>query len=80
MIGSFVSATANSQIAQAGFFFTLAAFIHSGRVRKEIASNFQGLTAAITQLGNNLTDQLKLHAERLDKLEKKVFPNDSQGG
>ncbi len=49
----------NSQIAQAGFFFTLAAWIHSSRVKKEIKACFEPMTAAV----NGVRDALKLDLE-----------------
>lgn len=67
-----VSAVANNQIAQAGFFFTLAAFIHSGRVKTEIKSAFLTLTDSLNQLGNTLSQQLHEHSEKLDAHQKKL--------
>lgn len=62
---SYVSETASNQIVRAGFFFTVAAWLHSSRVKKEIAKNFAGLTEAITNLGIAL-------GTRLDRLEGRV--------
>jgi hypothetical protein len=61
-----LSAASQSQIAQAGFFFTLAALIHSGRMKKEIRLNFEGLTVAIDRVSSALRDDLRKHGERLD--------------
>lgn len=65
----------SNQIAQAGFFFTLAAFVHAGRVKTEIRAAFGSLTDSINNLGNTLSlriDQhekmLKEHQLELDKL------------
>jgi hypothetical protein len=64
--------TANSQIAQAGFFFAVAAWIHSGRVNKEISKNFSSITEAINNVANALRMDLKKHGERLDNLSDRV--------
>ena len=63
---------ANSQIAQAGFFFTVAAWLHSGRVKREIKDNFQLLTLAINNVAESFREDLKKHGERLDNLSSRV--------
>lgn len=74
-----LSLAAQSQITQAGFFFTLAAWLHAGRVKKEIKDNFLILTDALNNLGDalrnelrNHADQLAAHAKMLDTLGKTV--------
>lgn len=66
------SDTAQSQIAQAGFFFTLAAWLHSGRVKNEIKSNFSALTLAINEVAEAFKADLKRHGDRLDKLDERM--------
>jgi len=61
-----------SQMAQFGLFFTMASFIHSGRVKKEIRSNFEGLTHAIEKVSAALREDLKQHGDRLDNLYGRV--------
>lgn len=82
MIQNFLSETAQSQIAQAGFFFTLAAWIHAGRVKKEIAKHFSSLTIAINNVALTLRQDLDAqkkvledHGGRIQNLEIK-----KQGG
>ena len=58
---------ASNQIAQAGFFFLIASWIHSGRVKKEIKLNFAGLTEAINNVADSLKKDLKSHSEILGK-------------
>ncbi len=67
-----MSDTANSKIAQAGFFFTIAAWLHSGRVKKEIKLNFVALTEAINNVANSFREDLAKHGERLDNLAGRV--------
>lgn len=67
-----LSQTAQSQMAQAGFFFTLAAWLHAGRVKKEIRTNFESLTVAITQVAEAFRSDLKAHGQRLDNLANRV--------
>lgn len=66
VITKFLSTTAQSQIAQAGFFFTMAAWLHSGRVKKSIGENFQILTTAIDNVAKTLSEDLKKQAELLE--------------
>lgn len=62
-----------SQVTQYVTAFSIAAWIHSGRVRKEIALQVGGLKDAIQDLGSALRDDLKRQSERIEKLEEKVF-------
>lgn len=48
--------------------FTVAAWIHSGRVKKE----FKGVTEAINGLGSALRQDLTALSERVGDLERKV--------
>lgn len=82
----FFNQTASSQIAQAGFFFTMAAWLHSTRVKKEIAKNFAALTEAINNVAvtlrqdlerhdrnlNDHTERLEKHGDKLDNLSGRV--------
>jgi hypothetical protein len=72
------SDVANNQIAQAGFFFMLAAFIHAGRVKAEIKNAFVSLTGSIDALGATLSNQLEDHANKLSDHEKKLASLASQ--
>ncbi len=69
-----MSMVAQSQIAQTGFFFTLAAWLHAGRVKKEIKESFTSLTLALNDLSAALRQELKIHSEELadhaNKLDK----------
>lgn len=65
MLVQHMSVIAQSQIAQAGFFFTLAAWLHAGRVKKEIKDSFSTLITAMTDLGDALRKELKIHADQL---------------
>jgi len=69
---NFLSTVASSQIAQAGFFFTVAAWIHSGRVKTEISKHFSSITDAINNVATALREDLQKHGERLDKIDKRV--------
>ena len=54
-----------SQVAQFGIAFSFAAWIHSGRVKKEIGLQLGGIKDALTSL-------LKVESERITKLEKRM--------
>lgn len=71
-IVKFLSDTAGNQIAQAGFFFTMAAWIHSGRVKKEIAKNFSAMTDAINNVATAFSQKLDLHGKMLEELSERV--------
>lgn len=72
LVKSFFSEAAQNQITQAGFFFTLAAWMHSTRVKKEIKLNFESLTTAINQLGEAFREDLKIQRDRIDNLAQRV--------
>lgn len=75
----YLSATAQNQIAQIGVYFTIAAWVHAGRVKKEIAAQFEPLTRAINDVGTALRQDLSalgqdlnVHGNRLDIVEGSV--------
>lgn len=49
--------------------FSLAAWIHSGRVKKEIRIQMEPLTKAIVDLGAALREDLRVLSERTGKVE-----------
>lgn len=72
IVSKFLGEAASNQIVQAGFFFTVAAWLHSGQVKSEIRANFQSLTDAINNVAESLRDDLKKHSEELVKLSMRV--------
>lgn len=69
---SSLSTAAQSEITQAGFFFALAAWLHAGRVKKEIKLNFASLTTAINQVADAFRADLRAHGLKLDNLANRV--------
>lgn len=65
----FMGEAVSSQVAQSGFFFTLAAWLHAGRVKKEISEQFSILTAALNNVAAALKQDLAIHSGRLDNVE-----------
>lgn len=63
---------ASNKIAQSGFFFTLAAWLHAGRVKKEIASQFQLVTTSINSVAQTLGASLNVQQEITSTLVKDV--------
>ncbi len=61
-----------AQVTQFGFAFSLAAWIHSGRVKKEIRSQFEGLTGAITSMGTALSKRIDTLADDHASLRQEV--------
>lgn len=68
----FFSEAAQNQITQAGFFFTMAAWLHSGRVKKEIRENFMALTISIDKVADAFREDLKAQGNRVDNLASRV--------
>lgn len=67
-----LSETSQNQIAQAGFFFTCAAWLHAGRVKKEIKLNFEALTHAIDKFADAFREDLKVQSAILNNLASRV--------
>lgn len=67
LITKFLGEAASNQITQTGFFFTMAAWLHSGRVKKEIKANFASLTEAINNVAVSLREDLKSQSEIIGK-------------
>ncbi len=77
-LSGLLSEAASSKLTHDLLIFAVAAWIHSGRVKKEIANQFQPLTKAIEDLGLALREDMgKLWGElaktnkRVDSLETK---------
>lgn len=73
-----LSETANNEIARAGFFFIVASWIHSGRVKKEIKLSFTTLTDAINNVATSLREDLKEHLNMIHSLDSQVKILDSR--
>lgn len=58
-----------SQVTQFGVAFSLAAWIHSSRVKKEIANQMSGLVSSLNNLGSALREDLKRQDERIENVE-----------
>lgn len=68
-ISDFLSSALSHQVTQFTIAFTIAAWIHSGRVRKEIASQMSRATDAINNLSTALRSDLNNHAQRISAVE-----------
>lgn len=66
---SVISPAMQSEAMKFGIAFTFAAWLHSGRVKKEIKASFSGLSQAITELGAALREDLNNHSNRIAKVE-----------
>lgn len=71
LLGLLSDAT-QKEIVKYGFLFTMAAWIHSSRVKKEIKLNFTSLTEAINNIAVTLREDLEKHGKRLDSIESRV--------
>ena len=79
LIESFIkhlSDASQNQFAKDCFIFSLAAAIHSGRVKREIRSTVDSvttsLTSAIDRVAAAFREDLKNHSEKLDNLSSRV--------
>lgn len=52
-----------------GLAFSLAAWIHSGRVRKEIKALGAGIVESVDKVAFALKQDLKVQVERMDRIE-----------
>ncbi len=68
-VARYAGEIATSQIAHAGFFFTLAAWIHANTVKKEIATQFNSVTEAINNVAIALRLDLSAQGDRIGGLE-----------
>lgn len=66
---SAIAPAIQSEATKFGIAFVFAAWIHSGRVKKEIKASFSGLSQAIIDLGTALREDLKNHSDRIAKIE-----------
>jgi hypothetical protein len=58
-----------SQVAQFCLAFTIAAYIHSGRVKNEIKTQISFLVSALDNLGDALKQDLKSQHDRIENVE-----------
>lgn len=65
----FFSQALAHQVTQWTIAFTIAAWVHSGRVKREIKDQMSGLSLAITDLGQALRQDLTSQSERIGKIE-----------
>lgn len=71
-VTAFLGAALASQVTQFGIAFSFAAFIHAGRMRKEIAAQVGPLTAAVNNLASALRQDLSAQSKRIDNVESRV--------
>lgn len=64
--------TFQSQFSQTLAMFGLAAWIHSGRVKKEIAAQTGNVVSAVNNLALALRQDLASQASRIDVVENRV--------
>lgn len=69
---AFFSAAFQEKVVQAGAAFTFAAWIHSGRVKKEISSLGAGIIASVDGVAKTLRLDLEGQAKRMDTIENGV--------
>lgn len=61
-----------SSVTHYGIAFAIAAFIHSGRVKKEIANQMSTLVSALNSLGEALRQDMKKQSQRIDFVSSEV--------
>lgn len=68
----FLSAALTHQVTQFTFAFSIAAWIHSGRMKKEIASQVIGIKNSIDGVTMALKDEILNQSSRIGYIEKRV--------
>jgi hypothetical protein len=71
-VTKYLSDAGQNQFTRDLIIFSLAAAIHSGRMKKEIRTNFETLVVAIDKVSTTLREDLKKHRDKLDGLEVQV--------
>lgn len=69
---AFLGETAHNQLLRDAAIFALAAFIHSGRVKKEIRQQLGGLTEAFRDEAKSLRMIVELNTKDIDMLKQDV--------
>lgn len=69
VLSSLLGQALSHQVTQFTFAFSLAAFIHSGRVKKEIREQFSGLVDSIDKVRAALNQDLAAQNQRLAGVE-----------
>ncbi len=64
-----LSTAMGSQVTQFGIAFAIAAFIHAGRMKKEIASQMSQVVGAVNNLAQALRQDLSSQSDRISKVE-----------
>ncbi len=68
----FLSEAMQSELTKTLFIFTVASWVHSSRVRKEIRENFASLTDAINSVAEAFKKDLEKQREITDNLSSRV--------
>ena len=68
----FLSDAMQSELTKTLFIFTVASWVHSSRVRKEIRENFASLTSAINAVAEAFKKDLEKQREITDNLSSRV--------
>lgn len=61
-----------SSVTHYGIAFAIAAFIHSGRVKREIAGQMSILIDSINKLGESLRNDMNRQSQRIDFVSNEV--------
>lgn len=68
-----LSAVAGHQVTHFTFAFTMAAWLHSHQVKKEISNQFQKIVMSIDNVAKALKNDLDAQTHRLNQLETGVL-------
>lgn len=67
-----LSDASQNKFTQDCFIFSLAAAIHSGRMKKEIRASFESLSLSIDKVAEAFRADLEVHGKKLDNLAERV--------
>lgn len=78
-VSAFVSMAFSHQVTQFGLAFTFAAWLHAGRVKKEIRSQMESMIEAVDKVAAVLKQDLAGQAARLSELTSRVITLETKG-
>lgn len=68
-IQEFLGRAVNHEVAQFGFAFMLAAWVHAREMKKEIATQMGSIATSIDDVAKALREDLSKQSSRLEKVE-----------
>lgn len=78
-IGTLLGTALGHQVTQFGIAFSIAAWLHAGRVKKEIRSQMESMIEAVDKVAKVLKEDLAGQASKLSELTTRVTTLETKG-